>query len=465
MERYRGPADSGHASGTSLGSYVPLHVSVANANRSRLKVGLVSPSPSRALLTMPEYCGTLAAARCLAEHGVRVTTASDRRFPPAAFSSAVAKHARCPGLHAPEELVEWLLEAGWREPGSVLYPTCDDFAWLQSVHDDRLRERFATYSPSEDVIDAVLDKKRLHDACRAVGIDTPETHFPESEEAAAELGALLEGPLLLKQRTQVLSRTHSKGTIVPSARDLPIAYRRFVAENAHGQAVLDRLPAAALPLVQAYFHEGVSGSVLVSGFIDETGELFAARAARKVLQFPRTLGIALCLEAIEVEPALSRAVRDLCAHIGYFGVFQIELLTAGERHLLIDFNPRYYHYLAFDIARGMPLPRMVQAAAARDREELARLVAGARDDRGPRAFSYRLQLEELLIAQRISGTMPRADAARWRAWFRSHAHDEDIVDAVWSREDRVPSLVDLATHVFSRLRHARSFVQKVALDR
>src|SRR5580765_4674346 len=199
---------------------------------------------------MPEYCGTLAAARCLAEHGVRVTTASDRRFPPAAFSSAVARHVRCPGLGEPDALVAWLLEAGEREPRTVLYPTCDDFAWLQSVHDARLRERFATYSPSEEVIDGVLDKKRLHDACGAVGIETPETHFPESEEDAAELGALLEGPLLLKQRTQVLSRTHSKGTIVPRARDLPLAYRRFAAENAHGQAVVDRLPAAALPLVQ-----------------------------------------------------------------------------------------------------------------------------------------------------------------------------------------------------------------------
>jgi predicted ATP-grasp superfamily ATP-dependent carboligase len=414
---------------------------------------------------MPEYCGTLAAARCLAEHGVRVTTASDRRFPPAAFSSAVARHARCPGLGEPDALVDWLLEAGAREPGTLLYPTCDDFAWLQSVHDARLRKHFVTYSPSEDVIDAVLDKKRLHDACKAVGIETPETHFPESEEDAAELGALLEGPLLLKQRTQVLSRTHSKGAIVQSARDLPMAYRHFVAENAHERAVVDRLCGASLPLVQAYFHEGVSGSVLVSGFVDETGELFVARAARKVLQFPRTLGIALCLEAIDLEPALARQLRDLCARVGYFGVFQIELLTASERHLLIDFNPRYYHYLAFDIARGMPLPLMVQAAAARDRQELARLVAGASRDIGPRAFSYRLQLEELLIAQRISGVMPRSDAARWRAWFRSHAHEKDIVDAVWSRGDRVPAIVDVATHVFSRLRHARSFVQKVALDR
>jgi D-aspartate ligase len=426
-------------------------------------IELVSSRRSPALLTMPEYCGTLAAARCLAEEGVRVSTASDRRFPPAAFSIAVARHARCPGLDRPDALVDWLFDAGARESGTVLYPTCDDFAWLQSVHDTRLRERFATYSPSEDVIDGVLDKKRLHEACGDVGIETPETHFPVSEDDAAALAARLEGPVLLKQRTQVLSRTHSKGMIVEGTLDLAGAFRRFVAENAHGRAVIERLPAASLPLVQAYFHEGVSGSVLVSGFVDETGSLFVARAARKVLQFPRTLGIALCLEAIDLDAPLARSLRDLCARIGYFGVFQIELLTVGERHLLIDFNPRYYHYLAFDIARGMPLPLMVQAAATRDRAELERLVASARTDRGPRAFSYRLQLEELLIAQRISGAMSATEAAHWREWFASH--EGDIVDAVWHRDDRAPSVVDLATHVFSRVRHARSFVQKVALDR
>jgi hypothetical protein len=79
---------------------------------------------------------------------------------------------------------------------------------------------------------------------------------------------------------------------------------------------------------------------------------------------------------------------------------------------LIDFNPRYYHYLAFDIARGMPLPLMVHAAATGDRAELARLVTRAERDRGPRAFSYRLQLEELLIAQRISAALRRGPVAR-----------------------------------------------------
>ncbi len=412
---------------------------------------------------MPEHCGTLAAVRCLGEAGIEVWTASERRLALGAFSSSVSRRERCPSVTRPEELLDWLARFGEANPGAVLYPTCDDYAWLQAVHDERLSKHFPTYSPSEDVLDAVLDKRRLHDHCRAAGIDTPETHFPNTDEEAAALARTMKPPILLKQRTQVLSRTHTKGKIVTRAEDLAPAFQRFVEENAHGRALEERLPNASKPLVQAYYAEGVSGSLLVSGFIDRGGELFVARAARKVLQFPRTLGIALCLEAIELDSALARALRDLCVSVGYYGVFQIELLTAGARHLLIDFNPRYYHYLAFDDARGMALPLMVHAAATGDRETLERLVREAATDRGPRAFSYRLQLEELLLVQQISGAMSQDDAGKWRAWYASY--DGKLVDAVARSRDRLPAWIDLATRVYDRARHARSFVRRVALDR
>ena len=416
-----------------------------------------------ALLTMPENCGTLAAARCLADAGAPVWTATSARLAPGAWSSAVARRLRCPGLDRPEAAVDWLLEVGRRHPGMVLYPTCDDYAWLQAVHAKRLAGRFQTYGPGAGPIQALLDKRLLHEHCRAVGLDTPDTHFPETKDEAAALARRVEAPVLLKQRTQILSATHTKGRIVTRMDDLARAFQDFIVDNAHGRAIEDRMPGASMPLVQEYFTEGVSGSLLVSGFVDESGELFVARAAHKVLQFPRRLGIALCLEAIDLDADLARRIRELCVRVGYFGVFQVELLTVGDRRLLIDFNPRYYHYLAFDVGRGMPLPLFVHAAATGERRELERLVRDAAHDRGARAFSYTLQLNELLLAQRISGAMPREETSRWRAWHASY--DGDLVDAVERRGDPLPTWIDLATRVYSRVRHPRAFVRQVALDR
>lgn len=412
-----------------------------------------------ALLTMPDHCGTLAAARCLGDAGVEVHTASDRALASGAFSRRVRARLRAPGLDRPGELVAWLLEYGARHPGTVLYPTNDELAWLQALHASAFARRFRTYSPDVDVIERVLDKERLHDACREAGVDVPETRFPTTREDARRAARELGGPVLLKQRTQILSRTHSKGRVVEPSEDAADAFDAFVRANAHAPEVRARMPSASLPLVQAYHAEGVGQSLVVSGFVDRTGAHFVARAARKVLQRPRRLGIALCLEAQPLDAQLAARVRDLCARVGYHGVFQVELLCVGPRRLLIDFNPRYYHYMAFDVARGMPLPLLVQHAATGDEGALARTVADAQPDRGPRAFSSALDHWELIVAQTLAGRMPLGEAAHWRRWRASHRGA--LVDAIDDPRDRTPMTVALAAHVLHRARHPRAFVRHV----
>ncbi len=356
------------------------------------------------------------------------------------------------------------MDLGARSPRSVLYPTCDDYAWLQALHADELSRHYELYAPGRDVIETLLDKRLLHEACAKADIRTPKTFFPESEADVLALAESAPMPLLLKQRTQVLSRTRSKGHIVTARGNLSAAYREFVRDNAHAPPVLASMPHASQPLLQTYHAEGVSGSTLVSGFIDRSGKHFVARAASKVLQRPRSLGIALCLEAIALDDALAEQVRALCTQVGYFGVFQVEFLNVGEERLLIDFNPRYYHYLAFDIARGMRLPLMAHYAARNDEASLAREIAAAQHAESGEAhvFTYRLQLRELLLAQTLAGTMTRQEAARWRNW--SARHQAEMVDAVYDAGDRMPSLVDAWSHIVHRVRHPRSFVRHIALD-
>src|SRR5215510_9027275 len=90
-----------------------------------------------ALLTMTQYAGTLAAARCLALQGVAVIVAADHLLAPALWSRAVSRRLACPAVErGPAALAQWLLELGAREPGAVLYPTSDELAWLISRHRD-----------------------------------------------------------------------------------------------------------------------------------------------------------------------------------------------------------------------------------------------------------------------------------------------------------------------------------------
>jgi predicted ATP-grasp superfamily ATP-dependent carboligase len=420
---------------------------------------------SRALLTMPSYCGTLAAARCLGEAGVQVWAASEAGLAPASYSRLVSRRLRCPPVAEAERLLAWLLDLGARHPGAVLYPTSDDYAWFQTLHESALARHYKLYAPPCSVIEALLDKRGLHELCARVGIATPRSYYPDDDRDVARFAAEVPLPLLVKPRTQVSSLYGSKGRVVFRRDDVSRAYDEFMRENSYAQAVMDRMPHATRPFLQEYHPEGASSSYLVSGFVDRTGELFVARAADKIMQRPRTLGITLCAEAAPLDAALAEKIRALCALAGYFGVFQIEFLRVRGEFLLIDMNPRYYHYMAFDVARGMPLPLFAQLAACGDEASLAREVNRARAcaGNGAGAFTYGLQFGELLVLQQLAGKMTREEAKGWWRWYGAHRHA--LVDAVREDGDGVPWFIDAALHLVHHVRHPRSFLLSIALDR
>jgi len=347
----------------------------------------------------------------------------------------------------------------------VLYPTSDDFAWLQSTNLEALRPFFRMYSPDGNAMENVLDKRHLFEACCAVGIDSPVSYFAESMADVAQVSRHARFPLLLKQRTQIFSVTQTKGRIVQTAGDLVPEYQQFVSKNQHASAVQHRMPFSSWPLMQEFHQDAHKGSYLVSGFVNRDHTQMVAQAAVKVLQYPRTLGIALCMETAPLDVELTQRILALCKRTGHFGVFQIEFLIAGNRKLLIDFNPRYYHYMGFDITRGIPFPWLAHLGACGDEIALARAIAYARNhlDHRPSTFSHRLQLRELLWAQRLTGTMSVSEFNHWRNWYQQHQHH--MIDAISDADDRRPQYSAAISGFISNLRHPRAFLRRIAFDR
>lgn len=419
-----------------------------------------------ALLTTPEYCGTLAATRSLGARGIEVWSAGPDLGAPAAQSRFVRRKLLAPSMNEPEQLLEWMVEHGTRHPGSVLYPTSDDVAWFQAVHAQALAPHYCLYAPVAECYEKLLDKRLLHDLCAKVGIDTPLTYFPENEAEVERVAAEVDFPLLLKQRTQVLSSSHSKGKLLTRREELLPAYREFIRDNTHHPLVQARMPNVSFPMLQSFHSEAASNSYMLAGFIDRSGKHVAGRAAIKVLQRPKTLGIALCLESAPVDEVLLEKVAELCRQVGYFGVFQIDFLQVGGRKLLIDVNPRYYHYMAFDLARGLDLAYWAQLGACGRDEELARAIDAAGSGEATHlisGFTYRLQLYELLFAQTLAGTMPLRESLSWKRWYDGRRHE--LIDAVEDKQDPRPAWVDAARHLLHRVSHPRSFIRQVALDR
>lgn len=408
------------------------------------------------LLTNPANNGTIAAARALGRAGLPVVMAGHRPFAPALWSRYVERVLRCPDLVAePERFLEWLLDLGAREPGRVLYPTSDDVAWLYARHRDELARHYRLSSPSFDTVAGLLDKWRLEETCARLGIDTPATWLPRSESDLERIARDVRFPLVIKPRSQAFLSPPRKGRIVRDRSELVAAYREFCSSVHHAQVVVDESPDVVRPVVQAFADEAKSGIYNLSGYVDASGALLVVEASRKVLQWPRQLGIGLCFEAAPVLPELVARVERLCRSVAYHGVFEVEFLESPDRHLLIDFNPRFFGQMAFDISRGLDLPALAYFAALGDRDEVDRLVqrAHARTHAGvERAYCNRVDMETVLAMLHLAGRMSSADCATWHEWLARRR----MTDAVLDQDDWLPGALVATFAVFGRLAHPRS---------
>jgi predicted ATP-grasp superfamily ATP-dependent carboligase len=415
------------------------------------------------VLTMADYYGTLAAARCVGSRGVPVIVAASQLLAPTLWSRFATRRIRCPDGH--QELVDWLLDFGRRNPGHVLYPTSDDLVWSFAEHRDELERVFLMYQPGKQTLSALIDKGVLYRSWAELGQKTPRTWFPENEIDVQRIGAEAKFPLLIKPRSQALFPSHVKGSYVPARDHLLRRYREFTRRFKHHPSAAAVMPGIDQPMIQEYHLEAADSIYSLSGFVDETGEHHVLRGARKVLQRPRRIGLGICFEDAPVDANLADAMLRLLRKHGYYGVFEAELICVGEERLLIDLNPRFFGQMAFDIARDAPLPLLVYQGALGDYEAMRRTARAARawaatsDAAGPPiVHCHSFALSVLIGLQRLSGRMSRHEAKQWRRFVR------DGSDMVVSARDPFPAAADALAQIAGLLRHPRWATRSLLLD-
>ncbi len=419
------------------------------------------------LLNLGDYGGTLAALRLMARRGVSVHLAEYRRWVPSRHSRFLSRTLSCPPPSDWTAFMQWLFAYGEAHPGTFLYPTSDDMAWLYAQYADRLRPHFLLWQPSARVIYTLLNKKLLSQVCDQLSIAVPRTYFPTSREEIEEGSRQLKAPYLLKPLTQIGLKIGHKGRIVTAKDDPHSAYEAFKDQLVYQPELLAYDETVAWPMMQEYYAGAMQSIVSIAGFVAADGSI-VARSSRKVLQRPRRLGIGLCFESIPLDAALVKDLERLCRHVGYYGIFEAEFIeeaAGGQgRRLLIDFNPRYYGQMGFEIARGLPLPYLALLAARGSGAELARELEAARLIPSDRLATYsttwllRLSLFAGWISRKHSG----AELLRWRRWRFDPRHH--YTDAVYDAQDPRPYFIDMLVNGARYLRHPRDFIRKFFLD-
>ncbi len=417
------------------------------------------------LLANANYYGTLAAVRSLGRAGIQVSTLDPSRLSLGGYSRYTRHHLKCPDFNRSNEWAEWLMQRGRTGPRSAIYATSDAVLFAIALHRDELSKSFALYQPGLETVVKILDKGKLLDSAREVGVETPETWLPKTAAEAGRIASGVRGQLVIKPRSQLSQRSLTKGAVVDGDEKQASAMFNRYAENAsHGSEFARANPESLTPLVQRFYPEALDNVYSLTGFRDMNGQM-VLRGARKILQLPRKVGVGLCFEEAPIDAELAHSASRLCEHIGYFGVFEMEFIIAEHKRMLIDFNGRFYGQMALDIVRGMNLPALAYAAATSAPEGLSQLMADevVREDQFSKAFCNGFELKLTINMQRVFGSMSREEVNRWRVW--STQAGPRAVDAVHDHEDPFPRVVDVTRHFLNFVRHPRAFIRRHGLTK
>lgn len=445
-----------------------LELSDCNSVNLFYSIRSLTMTPSRllrtgVLLTHGNYYGTLAAARDLGRVGIPIRVADASRFTPTYASRYCQTHEQMSCMDDLSQTGKWLIEYGERHPGLVLYPSSDDLAWVMATHQDRLRQSYRLFQAPESAVFTLLNKASLYQAAHQFELPTPATYYPSNWDELNHLADQLKNdsgfPVIVKPKTQIGMRTNIKGLVAHDVPELVRHVTSFLEQYHHKPELLEYCPDLRWPLIQQYLPEAARQTYTVSGFISQTGELLGARASLKVLQQPVTIGIGIAFEGRPLMQRISNKILKLAHSVGYFGVFEAEFIyvEARDQYLLMDFNPRYYGQMSFEIQRGLSLPQMVYAAAHGDRAYLSELtehaaLTNANGREASQRYCVNWLFRFLLFAQKMGQKISPADEAKWLNW----ANAGELFDAVADQQDPWPKRIDQGLLALKFFKHPRS---------
>lgn len=308
------------------------------------------------LATDAQERAVVAVIRCLTELGFPVGAVGTGRLAPGLWSRTVrhryvAADPTEDTLGFVERLAEILASGTYR----VLLPGTDASLLAVSEHRARLDGLVELPLPDHETVMHCLDRARLSEAAAKVGLDSPEQRICATPQEAVASAAAFGYPVIVKPLSTVVSRgTGMWRRASRAAADQETVHRR--AEEL-GDCIVQRK---------------VEGPVISFGGVASRTGLVAGAVSRYERTWPAAGGNVSFSQTVTVPPGLADSVGELLLALGWFGLFELELVEQpGGRFAAIDFNPRAYGSLSLAAAAGQPLSAIWCRMVLEDRLDAA----------------------------------------------------------------------------------------------
>ena len=297
---------------------------------------------------------SLAAARNLAEHGVKVcvlgSAASVTRF-----SRSVSEFVVRPRDLKDDDLPGYLVKLAEkrRMKGWVLFPSCDEHVRVVAQHRPFLAEHYILTSPPWETVRFLYDKRRTYRLAQEVGVAIPRTHVAENTEGLDRL--VVDFPVVVKPAItpRLLGVANRKAYRADSCEEL----QKWC-------AAMSRMIGASQVIVQQLLPDPGANLFSFAGYF-KNGEPIVGLSAKRTRQLPRDFGIySTFVEAVEV-PELRELARRLLRPIHYTGLAEVEFMwnVKHARFELLEANARLWAWHGLAVAAGLDLPYVAFADA------------------------------------------------------------------------------------------------------
>jgi D-aspartate ligase len=377
------------------------------------------PSGVGAIVCGGCYLG-LGIVRSLGHAGVPVCVIDDERSI-ARFSRYTTHSVRVPDLRDEEQIVDTVLRVGDELglDGWVLFPTREEMVAAFARHRDVLEPRFRIPTPPWNTVQWAWDKRKTYHLADELGIPIPRTWYPRTLADLAEIDG--EPPFALKPaiKEHFIYETKAKAWRANDAEELAERFMQAAAFVPEGEI-----------MVQEMIPGDGRQQFAFCAFFKE-GESVGSMVARRRRQHPPEFGRASTLvETVEI-PLLEELSERFLRAIDCYGLVEVEykLDPRDDRFKLLDVNLRAWGYHTLGPRAGVDFPYMVFADQVNEPVDPRRAQPGIR--------WIRLVTDVPTGAVEIAGRR-----VNWRAYLRSLKGLH--VEAVFSREDPLPGLVEVA---------------------
>lgn len=378
-----------------------------------------SEGPPGAIVLGGDYQG-LGIVRSLGRHGVPVCVIDDEHSI-ARVSRYTGCWARVADLGDETLLVEDLLRIG-RERGLegwVIFPTRDETVAAIARNRERLASAFRVPTAGWETIRWAWDKRRTYELAESLGVPAPRTWRPASVEELEAIDA--QPPFAIKPaiKERFLYATKAKAWRADDAAELRELVARALAIVGPGEVLVQEL-------IPGDGRQQYSYCALC-----EDGEPVATMVARRLRQHPPEFGRASTYVETTEAPPVEELSRLLLGRIRFSGLAELEFKRdpRSGAFKLLDFNARTWGYHTIGGKAGVDFPYLLF------RRQLEQPVAHQRTRSGVRWVRILTDLPTAIgeIRRRRLGA---------GEYLRSLRRAQ--VEAVFSREDPLPGLAELA---------------------